>query len=220
MNMTTTTTTTSTRRRIRRTSDSPFHISRVIMLTTMIMAGLVVTATATATSEGLGGGSTTASGGSSFLRTSTTATAATASQQQEQLQVQRRRQSVTRRLYGPENGEVRKHVRLLEEKPDRSKTGFLGDPNHKVPYENHPYDLDNPNSIPNQRSRRHLSLQQRQLEDDGGGATTSDNTNTNIDARDVYKPMRIQFETQALDSTRSEENAAKIDFIKTKVLPA
>ena len=138
-----------------------------------------------------------------------------ASQQEKELLTQRRQQSVTRRLYGPENGEVRKHVRLLEEKSDRSQTGFLGDPNHKVPYDNHPYDLDNPNSIPNQRLRR----QQRQLEDAGGGAA-SDTTNTNIDARDVYKPMRIQFETQALDNTRSEENAAKIDFIKTKVLPA
>jgi len=180
------------------------------MMTTMIMAGVAATAK-TAIAEGAGDSS-------SFLRTS--ATTATASQQEEQQLLQRRRQSVTRRLYGPENGEVRKHVRLLEEKPDRSQTGFLGDPNHKVPYEDHPYDLDNPNSVPNQRRRR-LSLQQRQLED-AGGVDTSDNSNNNnnIDARDVYKPMRIQFETQALDSTRSEENAAKIDFIKTKVLPA
>ena len=197
----------TSRRRIRRSnSDNHFHVSRVIVMTTLVMAGVIATA---ATVEGAGDSS-------SFLRTSTTSTTAMTTQQEEQLLTQRRQQSVTRRLYGPENGEVRKHVRLLEEKSDRSKTGFLGDPNHKVPYENHPYDLDNPNSIPNQRRRR----QQRQLEDAGGAGVPSDTTNTNIDARDVYKPMRIQFETQALDNTRSEENAAKIDFIKTKVLPA
>jgi hypothetical protein len=55
-------------------------------------------------------------------------------------QSSKERQHVIRRLYGPDNASVRKHVRLLEEKSERSQTGFLGDPNHKVPYENHPYE--------------------------------------------------------------------------------
>jgi hypothetical protein len=103
---------------------------------------------------------------------------------------------------------------MLEEKPQRSQTGFLGDANHKVPYENHPYDLDNPDSIPNRRQR------QRQLEDGGTATAAAVEDVGTVDARDVYKPLRIHFETQALDDTRSAENAAKIDFIKTKVLPA
>lgn len=111
-----------------------------------------------------------------------------------------KRQSVIRRLYGPENGSVRKHVRLLEEQSQRSQTGFLGDPNHKVPYENHPYDPDSPTFV----GRRRL---------DESGYTTEDPT------EDLYKPLRIKFVTTALDNLRSDETAAKIDFIKTQILP-
>ena len=96
------------------------------------------------------------------------------------------RQSVIRRLYGPDNAHVRKNVRMLEEKPERSRTGFLGDPNHKVPYENHPYD----------KSNRNLQTQQSN-----------------------FQPMRIRFETGALDARRSVNNGAKIDFIKNEILP-
>lgn len=123
-----------------------------------------------------------------------------------------KRQSVIRRLYGPENGEVRKHVRLLEERSDRSQTGFMGDPSHVVPYENHPYDLQNPNSIPNRRKRK--------LEDASGASAATNGPDTGEAGGAAYQPMRIRFETQALDDTRSAENAAQIDFLKTQVLPA
>ena len=146
------------------------------------------------------------------LRTSTTT-----EQQQNQKKSARKRQSVIRRLYGPENGEVRKHVRLLEEKPTRSQTGFLGDPNHFLEYKNHPYDKNSPT---------YVGRKQRELQDN---ATT---TNTDCDYSDLnancgqvvtedpYKPLRIKFHTQALDDRRTSENAAKIDFIENKVLPA
>jgi hypothetical protein len=113
-------------------------------------------------------------------------------------QSNKKRQHVIRRLYGPENASVRKHVRLLEEQSERSQTGFLGDPNHKVPYENHPYE-------------RRRSLQE-------GNTTEPPYTEP---APSNYKPMRIRFETAALDDRRADTstNSAKIDFIKNKILP-
>ena len=99
-----------------------------------------------------------------------------------------KRKSVIRRLYGPENAHVRKNVRLLEEKPQRSQTAFLGDPNHKVPYENHPYEKDQDGK------RRNLQVA-------------------------TFSPIRIRFETGALDDRRNATNAAKIDFIKNEILP-
>jgi hypothetical protein len=138
-------------------------------------------------------------------------------QHNEKKQQQYKRQSVIRRLYGPENGDVRKHVRLLEEKSQRSQTGFLGDPNHYVEYKNHPYDKNSPNYVG----------RQRRLQD-----TTTGTTNTECDYSDMtsgcggqltedpYRPLRIKFHTQALDDTRTAENAAKIDFIENKILPA
>lgn len=142
----------------------------------------------------------------------------------QQSQQSRPRESVIRRLYGPENGAVRKHVRLLEEQSYRSQTGFLGDPSHKVPYENHPYDPESPTFVGRRKMKE--SDQQRQegedrnlqdaeyVTDPNGDGTATTTTTSNL-----YKPLRIKFETQALDDLRSEETAAKIDFIKTQVLP-
>lgn len=130
-----------------------------------------------------------------------------------------KRQSVIRRLYGPENGEVRKHVRLLEEKSERAKTGFLSDPNHEVPYENHPYQA----TLDRRRKQRGLqdtgftnsnTVEQGTINTGFIGTVDGDN------GEDPYKPLRITFETQALDDRRDANNAAKIDFIKTEILPA
>ena len=136
-----------------------------------------------------------------------------------------KRQSVIRRLYGPDNGEVRKHVRLLEERSERSQTGFLGDSYHEVPYENHPYQA----TYDRRKRERQRNLQASEWVDsvEEGTITTVDTTTTTTNVEtgntqqraDPYKPLRIVFETQALDDTRNAENAAKIDFIKTQILP-
>lgn len=76
---------------------------------------------------------------------------------------------------------------------ERSRTGVNGDPHHIVPYENHPYD----------------ETDRRQLQD-----TTSTNT---TDTK--FQPMRIVFETKSLDNIRNSNNAAKIDWFKSVVLP-
>ena len=136
----------------------------------------------------------------------------------QQPQQARPRESVIRRLYGPENGAVRKHVRLLEEQSYRSRTGFLGDPSHKVPYDNHPYDPESPSFVGRRKIKegedRNLQDTEYVTDPNGDGTTTTTTTTANL-----YKPLRIKFETQALDDLRSEETAAKIDFIKTQILP-
>eukprot|EP00542_Grammatophora_oceanica_P012963 CAMPEP_0194029738 /NCGR_PEP_ID=MMETSP0009_2-20130614/3397_1 /TAXON_ID=210454 /ORGANISM="Grammatophora oceanica, Strain CCMP 410" /LENGTH=726 /DNA_ID=CAMNT_0038669505 /DNA_START=41 /DNA_END=2218 /DNA_ORIENTATION=+ len=102
------------------------------------------------------------------------------------------RQHVINRIYGEENASVRKAVSELEERMERSRTGVNGDPDHKLDYgDYHPYD-------PEVR-RRYLA--------------EGDNV------EDVFQPMRIHFETEALDNERTTENAAKIDFIKSEILP-
>lgn len=75
----------------------------------------------------------------------------------------------------------------MEERMERSSTGFNSDPNHALEYENHPYDS-------------------RRLNE--ANATT-----------DAFRPIRITFFTKALDDTRNEGNAAKIDWYKREVLP-
>ena len=127
------------------------------------------------------------------------------SQQQQQqhrrtADQQRQHESVIRRIYSPENAQVRINRREIEER--------TVDPDHKVSYKNHPYDKSN--------RRRHLD------EVDGetrNGEEEEDTTPVLQVDKDLYEPMRIRFETQALDDRRDLKNAAKIDFIKNEILP-
>jgi hypothetical protein len=141
--------------------------------------------------------------------------------QQQQHQRHHDRIPLVQRLYGPDNAEVRRNVLELQERLERSQTGFNGDANHIVPYENHPFEVL-------QRQRRHAQRQRqrhaRQLQDatddtaaDAGNyddmeedTSTSTNTVTSV-ANSLFRPIRIHFETKALDDIRDEENAAKIE---------
>lgn len=97
--------------------------------------------------------------------------------------------SIIKHIY-KDNASVRKLVLDLEERIERSSFGFNGDPNHLVPYENHPYDP---------ASRR---LQ-----------------NTSTTTENLFQPMRITFITTSLDNERTADNSAQIDFIKNEILP-
>jgi Leishmanolysin len=101
------------------------------------------------------------------------------------------RQHIIRRLYGDENALVRRELNRIEERMSRSRTGFNADPNHIVPYENHPYDPE---------YRRRLEA-------------------ANATAGATFQPMRIHFTTKALDDIRDSSNAAKIDWYKNEILP-
>jgi len=93
-----------------------------------------------------------------------------------------------------EAAKLRSALREIEERSQRSQTGFHADPNHRVPYENHPF--------------------ARISSTDGSNRKLQDE---NIN--DVFQPMRIRFETKALDDVRDSDTAAKIDFIKNEILP-
>lgn len=102
------------------------------------------------------------------------------------------RPHVIRRLYGEENAAVRKTMNEIELRMSRYTTGFNADPNHIVPYENHPFDPE----------------VRRRMQDSNTTETAS------------FSPIRIRFETKALDDIRDSSNAAKIDWFKTEILQA
>ena len=112
-----------------------------------------------------------------------------------------KREHVIRRLYGEDNAIVRKTMNEIELRMARYSTGYNGDPYHIVPYENHPYDR---------------SARRRRLEDQEDAANSTSAPTTTA----TYKPMRIRFETKALDDIRDSTNAAKIDWFKTEILQA
>mmetsp|Transcript_7887 Transcript_7887/g.14864 ORF Transcript_7887/g.14864 Transcript_7887/m.14864 type:complete len:754 (+) Transcript_7887:177-2438(+) len=105
----------------------------------------------------------------------------------------RPRSNVLRRIYGPENASVRAEIHKLEtESTHYRRTGVLSDPSHEVDYDLSVHPLHN---------RR--SLQEM----------------TETERENYFEPMRITFFTDALDSLRTQENGAKIDFVKNIVLP-
>jgi len=125
-------------------------------------------------------------------------------------------QHVFRRLFSEENALVRDEIEILERNStDYWKTGIRANPEFKVGYVNHPFDLMEQER---QRRKRHLNDAFPHLSSEEvemiANRDLQNSTNTTL-----YKPLRISFRTNALDNMRTSENAAKIDFIKNKILP-
>jgi leishmanolysin-like peptidase len=108
------------------------------------------------------------------------------------------REHVIRRVYGPDNEKVRRELHQIENRMERYSTGLNVDTNHKIQYENHPFD-------PETRRRR--------LEEEVSGNTTL------VSTENLFKPMRIHFSTEALDNARDGQNDAKIDWYINEILP-
>jgi Leishmanolysin len=117
----------------------------------------------------------------------------TKSEEKVRNQLARRRVQSVRLSNSAEAVAIRQELRAIEERAQRSQTGFKVDPDHMVPYDDHPWDIV-----------RDRSLQ----EDESQSAGTSS-----------FQSMRIKFETQALDDMRDSSNGAKIDFVKNEILP-
>jgi hypothetical protein len=127
---------------------------------------------------------------------------------------------VIRRLH--ENPVVRQNIADIQERMYRYQTGLPPDPNHIVPYDNHPFDV-----MKRQRRERFLIGHRRAA--DNSTSETDDSVNVSNSTKDEsnytayegsqFRPMRITFETVALDSIRTSDNSAKIDWFKAEVLP-
>lgn len=127
-------------------------------------------------------------------------------QQGERQQQPHPLQPMHRRLYGAESVAVRNEISRLERRMSRYLTGLNPDPNHRVPYENHPYENRQASAL------RTLTT--------ASSSSTSSNSSSSSSKGASFQPIRIQFETTALDNIRNSTNAAKIDWIKSVILPA
>ena len=116
----------------------------------------------------------------------------------EKSQSHRQVQSV-RQSDSSEAASIRAALREIEERQQRSQTGFHADPEHWLSYQNHPFDKSDSGNKDSDSSHRNL----QEVTDNGG----------------IFRPMRIRFETGALDSLRDDTNFQKIDFIKNEILP-
>jgi len=110
----------------------------------------------------------------------------------------------------------------LENELPYFRTGIRGDPNHRLVYENHPFDRMRLEREGRRERRRHP----------GGGDFGRDGEGGEweFDARDLqeeeeaegadpFRPIRIHLETEALDAQRTSTNGPQIDFVKNSILP-
>lgn len=112
------------------------------------------------------------------------------------------------RIYGPENASVRAEMHKLETESNQYwKTGIRVDPTFEVPYKNHPFAHNR---------HQHQHQHQRQLNEDD---IVSPAAAAEGDSENFMQPMRIHWDPTALNSMANDGNSAKIEFIKTYILP-
>lgn len=147
----------------------------------------------------------------SLLLVSPTASLRAASQHEEEEEEQERLHPI-RRIY--DNAHVRREVARLEERIERYQTGLPANPDHVVPYKNHPFDRS---------QQRQLQENATVTDDDGAGVEEGDDdtpaTMPTSNQQSLFQPMRIKFFTEALDSIQDDSNAAKIEWYKREILP-
>lgn len=102
------------------------------------------------------------------------------------------------------------------------QTGIRGDPDHRLEYRNHPYD----------RMRREREIKAAREAGEGGtaeglGSEGIDNDgDVDVDRKleeplseDPFRPIRIHFDTSALDEELTDRNGPQVDFVKSIILP-
>ncbi|KAL7469167.1 hypothetical protein ACHAXS_009429 [Conticribra weissflogii] len=104
-----------------------------------------------------------------------------------------------------DNASVRRRAEEAENSLPYFQTGIRGDPNHIVPYKNHPFDV--------LRAKRERDAAGRSLQTEDVASDGADPDG------DPFRPIRIQFETSALDDERTASNGPKIEFVKNVILP-
>jgi len=119
------------------------------------------------------------------------------------------------RIY-QDGASTRRRVEELENTLQYYQTGIRGDPNHKLDYgPNHPFDI--------KRKERELQLKMENNEhlsqDDERFLQDTTNTEQGDGDTNPFKPIRIHFDTSALDSQLSESNSNQINFVKNTILP-
>ena len=107
-----------------------------------------------------------------------------------------------------DNSHIRRRMEKLENSLPYFQTGIRGDPNHKLQYTNHPFD----------RMRKERELQE--LDDEENNDNNNNNNGEEFTQEDdPFQPIRIHFDTSALDSELTNDNGAQIDFVKQTILP-
>ena len=115
-----------------------------------------------------------------------------------------------------DNAHIRRRVEELENSSPYFQTGIRGDPSHKLTYMNHPFDLKRKERElkermlnNNEEHAEKLNEEYRKLQEEQQETETSD----------PFAPIRIHFDTTALDSELTSDNGSQIDFVKNIILP-
>jgi len=164
------------------------------------------------TFDSLRGGPASSMSSSSSTYSSTSATYSITDESQYSSEETTSRRHPIHRIY-QDGASTRRRVEELENTLQYYQTGIRGDPNHQLDYgPNHPFDI--------KRKERELQLKlenNEQLSQDD--ERFLQDTTTTEGGTNPFKPIRIHFDTSALDSQLSESNTNQINFVKNTILP-
>jgi len=165
-----------------------------------------------------GGSASSMSSSSSTTYSSTSATYSITdeSQYSSEEETSSTRRHPIHRIY-QDGASTRRRVEELENTLQYYQTGIRGDPNHQLDYgPNHPFDL--------KRKERELQLkiennEQLTQDDERFLQEGTEQQEGGEGDTNPFKPIRIHFDTSALDSQLSETNSNQINFVKNTILP-
>lgn len=165
--------------------------------------------------DSLRGGPASSVSSMSTTYSSTSATYSITDESQYSSEEETSRRHPIHRIY-QDGASTRRRVEELENTLEYYQTGIRGDPSHKLDYgPNHPFDI--------KRKERELKLKLENNEhlSQDDERFLQDTTNTEQEGGDTnpFKPIRIHFDTSALDSQFSESNSNQINFVKNVILP-
>ena len=165
------------------------------------------------TFDSLRGGPASSMSSTTYSSTSATYSISDESQYSSEETSRSNRRHPIHRIY-QDGASTRRRVEELENTLQYYQTGIRGDPSHKLDYgPNHPFDI--------KRKERELKLKienNEQLSQDDE-RFLQDTTTTEEGGTNPFKPIRIHFDTSALDSQLSESNSNQINFVKNTILP-
>jgi len=128
-------------------------------------------------------------------------------------EMEQQRRHPIHRIYR-DNAHVRRRMEEVENSLPYFQTGIRGDPDHIVNYRNHPFDR-----LRREREERETEgrLDGERGENENDSRLLQDQQD-DAENEDPFQPIRIHFDTSALDLELTDENELKIEFVKNIIL--
>lgn len=118
-----------------------------------------------------------------------------------------------------DNAPIRRRMEEVENDLPYFRTGIRGDPNHRLTYKNHPFDKMRRERENKDGEGKFEEKIESELDGEHGENDARNLQDGGEEDANPFQPIRIHFDTEALDSERTFRNGDQVDFVKNVILP-